>query len=161
MDNSGYDLVMEANSVVRHIQLKTSHRDAATARVNIHLTLAKKPSGCVIWIRFDPRTLDLGPFLWLGGAPGKKLPSITGGKIAKFAKGNAQGIKLERPNLRVVPRARFDKLESIDEVVAHLFGPLPYLEEPEDAVTTPDDARALRRRSRRIPYNPRRDGRPR
>ena len=44
VDNSGYDLVMEANGIVRHIQLKTSYLGAATARVNIHVTLAEKPS---------------------------------------------------------------------------------------------------------------------
>lgn len=129
VDNSGYDVVMEANGIVRHIQLKTSYIGSATARVNVHLALARKPSGCVIWIKFRPSTLDLGPFLWFGGAPGQKLTSITDWKITKHPKGNAQGVKLERPNLRVVPRARFTELATIDQVVERLFGSLSVVDD--------------------------------
>lgn len=135
VDNSGYDLVMEANEIVRHIQLKTSTTVAATARVKVHLALATKPSGCVIWIKFDPDTLDLGPFLWFGESPGLKLQTIQDFEIAKHANGNAEGKKLERPNLRVVPRARFERLATIHEVVERLFGPLPYAEESEEDTT--------------------------
>ncbi len=122
VDDSGYDLVLEANGIVRHVQLKASHHGAATPGVNIHLVLAKKPSGYVIWLRFDPVTLDLGPFLWFGGEPGAKLPDLSEFKIAKHAKGNAQGIKLERPNFRTIPKACFTELTTIDEVVSRLFG---------------------------------------
>jgi hypothetical protein len=48
--------------------------EAKTARVGINAALQSKPSGCVIWLRFDPVTLALGPFLWFGGEPGKPLP---------------------------------------------------------------------------------------
>src|SRR5712692_8232980 len=56
---------------------------------------------------FEPRTLELGPFLWFGAAPGEPLPDLSGYPIAKHTKGNAQGVKLPRPNLRVVPRSAF------------------------------------------------------
>jgi len=142
VDNSGYDLVMEANGVVRHIQLKTSHLGAATPRVNIHRALAKKPSGCVIWIKFDPASLALGPFLWFGESPGMKLQAIEDFEITKHTKANAQGVKSERPNMRVVTRARFTELATIDDVVARLFGQQPYhhdLADVEvDVETTPD-----------------------
>ena len=122
VDDSGYDLVLEANAVVRHVQLKASHRGAATSGVSINLALAEKPSGCVIWIQFDPDSLDLGPFLWFGGRAGEKLPDLSPFKIAKHARANAQGVKAERPNIRHVPKARFTLLETIGDVVDLLFG---------------------------------------
>jgi hypothetical protein len=51
--SSGYDLVVESSGVIRHIQLKASHRLAKTAELDIHVGLQGKPSACVIWIRFD------------------------------------------------------------------------------------------------------------
>ena len=125
VDDSGYDLILEANSVVRHIQLKASHRGSATSRVNINDALARKPSGCVVWMQFDPITLDFDHFLWLGSEPGEPLHTLCGFKVAKQAKGNAQGIKLERPNIRVVPKSEFDRLGTIEELVTRLFGVFP------------------------------------
>lgn len=122
VDDSGYDLVLEANSVVRHVQLKASHLGAATPNVNVHLALANKPSGCVIWLRFDEATLEFRQFLWFGGQPGERLPDITNEKVATYTKANADGVKLPRQNLRVIPKARFESLSDIAEVVTRLFG---------------------------------------
>lgn len=77
VDDSGYDLILEANSIVRHIQLKASHHGSATSRVNVNDALARKLSGCVIWMSFDSTTLDFDYFLWFGGEPGKKLPTLS------------------------------------------------------------------------------------
>lgn len=141
VDNSGYDLVLEANGVVRHVQLKTSHIGAATPAVNVHLTLGRKPSGCVIWTWFDSRSLALGPYWWFGSAAGEKLPPIKHFPVTKYTKANAEGIKLERHNLRRVPRAAFkERFHTIDDVVARLFGPLPYVEEPDDVEATLEEA---------------------
>lgn len=122
VDDDGYDLVLETNGITRHVQLKASHHGAATARVNINVALAEKPSGCVIWIRFDPESLDFGPFLWFGGAPGEQLPDLASFKVAMHTKADAQGVKSERPNIRTAPAAIFERLATIDEVVARLFG---------------------------------------
>src|SRR5438067_11430459 len=73
VDDGGYDLVLEANAVVRHVQLKTSFKGSKVRHVPVNILLAGKPSGCVIVVRFDQETLDLGPFLFLGGAPGQTL----------------------------------------------------------------------------------------
>jgi hypothetical protein len=123
VDDAGYDLVLEANGVVRHVQLKSSHAGSSTGDVKVSLHLAKKPSGCVIWLWFNPLTLQLGPFLWFGNAPGLQLPEIAGFKIAKHTKGNAQGFKLERPNVRVIPKSRFESLATIEDLILRLFGP--------------------------------------
>lgn len=122
VDDSRYDLVLEAISVVRHVQLKASHHDAATPGVNINFALAEKPSGCVIWTRFDEETLDFGPFLWFGGKPGEKLPDLSSFRTATHTIANAQGIKSERPNIRYVSKAIFTQLATIAHVVVHLFG---------------------------------------
>lgn len=123
VDDAGYDLVLEANGVVRHVQLKSSHTGSSTGDVKVSIHLAKKPSGCVIWVWFDPQTLRLGPFLWFGGEPGVPLPQLSTFKVAKHAKGNAKGVKLERPNVRVIPKSRFEPIGRIDELVLKLFGP--------------------------------------
>jgi len=101
---------------------------------------APAAGGCVVWITFAGETLPLGPSPWFGWASGQRLTSITDGKITKFTKGIAQGIKLERPHLRVVPRARFDELESIDEVVEQLFGRFPVDEAPASLEPSPNEA---------------------
>lgn len=59
VDDSGYDLVLETNAIVRRVQLKSSHVGSGTASVNISLALAQKPSGCVIWTWFDMEAVEL------------------------------------------------------------------------------------------------------
>jgi hypothetical protein len=121
IDASGYDLVLECTGVLRHVLFKSSHRDARTRDVTMHLNLAKKPSGCVIWIIFDADTLKLGPFFWFGASPGQPLPPL-GERVARHAKGDSTGIKALRPNLRVVGRSRFKELPTVDRVAIELFG---------------------------------------
>ena len=122
-DAAGYDIVIEVGSVARHIQLKSSARSAKTSRQKVHLALGQKRSGCVLWVMFDSSTMELGPFLWFGGTPGKPLPDITGFPVAKHTKGNAQGAKAERKNIRVINKGQFTKVESISGVIKKLFGP--------------------------------------
>ena len=69
--------------------------------------------------------LDLQSFLWFGGEPGEPLSDITGMKTARHSKGNADGIKLERENHRIIPRNSFVKLGSTEEVLHRLFGAPP------------------------------------
>jgi hypothetical protein len=123
-DAGGYDLVMSYRKVVRHIQFKAVTKDSKTNEVTVNLKLMEKPSGCVIWIVVS-RELKLESFYWLGGPPGEPLPDISGLKLAKQVRANADGIKLEKPNFRRVPRVRFDPLEKLDDVLERLFGPLP------------------------------------
>lgn len=121
-DAAGYDIVIEVDSIARHIQLKSSARNSRTSRQKVHLALGRKRSGCVLWVMFDPSTLELGPFLWFGGPPGKPLRDITGFPVAKHTKGNSGGKKTERKNIRVINKGDFTKVESISAVVTKLFG---------------------------------------
>lgn len=121
VDAFGHDLVVECQGIIRHIQLKAMVREGKRRDVGVSVALARRPSACVIWMLYDPATLELGPYLWLGEAPGEPLPS-PGGRIARHTKGNAQGVKAERPGIRLVPRSRFEKIESIDLLAERLFG---------------------------------------
>lgn len=117
VDRAGYDLVLEANGVLRHVQFKASYCGARTREVGINVNLAQKPSGCVLWIWFDPSSMDLGPFLWFGGPPGKPLPPL-GDRVGRHTRGN----KADRPNIRRLGRNRFAALQTMGEVVDQLFG---------------------------------------
>lgn len=121
VDRGGYDLVIEANRQTRHIQLKSSYLGSKTAETTVHLNLLAKPSGCVIWIQFDPETLELGPYLWLGAGPGKPLDSL-GDKIARHSKANKDGHKVMRQKHRVVPKGRFRRVSTTYELARCLFG---------------------------------------
>lgn len=121
VDRGGYDLVLEANGITRHVQFKSSHREATTSEVNAHVNLMRKPSACIIWIRFDLQSMELGPFLWFGAGPRQTIDDL-GGKVARHSKGNTNGYKAERSNHRVVNKGRFTMLQTIGDVADALFG---------------------------------------
>ena len=61
-----------------------------------------------------------GPFLWFGGLPGERIPSL-GEKIATHTKHNADREKSPRMGHRVVAKSRFVRLETIDAVIQKLI----------------------------------------
>ncbi len=124
VDDGGYDLVFEANAVTRHVQLKATFRGSTVKRFTISTALASKPSGCVVVLQFDPETLDIGPFLWFGGRPKQPLPDLSIYPVARHTKGNAQGAKLPRPGMRVVPISAFETADTLPDLIALLFGEL-------------------------------------
>lgn len=124
-DAAGYDIVIEVGSVSRHIQLKSSAVGATTANQKVNVALGAKRSGCVLWVLFNSSTLELGPFLWFGGKPGEPLSDITGFPVAKHTKGNAEGEKKERKNIRIITKGKFTKVSSISGVIEKLFGSVP------------------------------------
>ena len=122
-DAGGYDLVMSYRKIVRHIQFKTTMVNGKAASIKASLKLMDKPSGCIIWIIVTSE-LVLHSYLWFGGPPGQPLPDIQDMRVARHSKANAEGNKAERPDHRIVPRGRFERLGSLDEVLERLFGPL-------------------------------------
>lgn len=122
VDDGGYDLVAEVDGVIRHIQLKATFRGSTIRRFNVNTALCAKPSGCVVVVQFDPGTLALGPFRWFGAEPAAPLPPIDAYPVARHTKGNAQGVKLARPNIRVLPWSAFEELGTIEDLVSRLFG---------------------------------------
>ena len=122
VDNSGYDLIAESKGILRHIQLKAAFVGAKTSRQKIHISLSNKQSGCVVWVYFDQESLDLGPFLFFGGKPGEPLPDLSELKIARHNKGDVDGYKAERPNIRTINKGSFTRYETIAALYSALFG---------------------------------------
>jgi hypothetical protein len=119
-DAGGYDFV-SYGKVVRHVQMKTMTETGKAVHVKVSMKLMEKPSGCVIWAVLT-QELKLQSYLWFGNDPGKPFPDISKLKIAKHSKGNAKGVKLERPMLRIVPKSKFERFEELDHLLARLFG---------------------------------------
>ena len=122
VDSRGYDLIAEANGVVRHIQLKSTKVGGSASYQKVHIDLANKPSGCVVWLFFNEKTLELNSYLFFGGKPKEPLPSLEGMAVAKHTKGNASGEKLERPLIRKVKKGDFESLSHFDTLYKRLFG---------------------------------------
>ncbi len=122
VDGAGYDVVLECRSITRHVQLKAARLGGTRANVGVNVNLANKPSGCVIWVYFNPKSLQLGPFYWFGGPPGRPLPPLSHFKVGRHTKGDASGHKAKRPNIRVVPKGQFVKVDTVTELVTRLFG---------------------------------------
>lgn len=85
VDTSGYDLVLEHNGIVRHVQLKTSKEGSRPAYQRIHVGLASKPAACVIWIEFSDLDLEEKMQLrywYLGSGPAEHL-DLDGYRVSR------------------------------------------------------------------------------
>ena len=122
VDNSGYDVIAEQNGVLRHIQFKASYLGGKTSKQKVHIKLSEKPAGCVIWIYFNEDTLELGPFLFFGGGLKEALPNIENVRVGKHTKGNQDGFKAERVNIRDINKGKFTSYSTAQEIYAVLFG---------------------------------------
>ena len=125
IDSSGYDLLLECNGVIRHVELKTSGTEARRSFQNINTALAQKPSGCVVWLirEEDEDTCRVKlRYLFFGNPPGEPLSTLETFKVAKHTKGNAHGVKKERPAIRQIPKSKFNEVSGIKELLEKLFG---------------------------------------
>lgn len=121
-DAQGHDVVLEAAGVIRHVQLKAMAAGGKRTRVNVNVRLRARPSGCIVWMVSDPLTLRVLTYRWFGDTPGNMLPDI-GNRIVRHAKGNAEGVKLERLAHRLVSQSEFESLTSVEQLADRLFGP--------------------------------------
>jgi hypothetical protein len=122
VDCNGHDLVIEAAGVVRHIQLKAMVAGGRRANVTVHTHLAAKPSGCVVWMVYDPATYEIASFRWFGADAGQPMP-LLGDKVARHSRANAEGVKGPRGHHRVVAAGRFRAVQLASELVNLLFWP--------------------------------------
>ncbi|QDC37748.1 hypothetical protein [Sphingobium fuliginis] len=116
-DRDGYDLVIEANGIIRHIQLKGQVLGGTAREVTAHVNLATKPSACIIWMTYDPLTMRPVSYRFFGNPPGEKIPPL-GDRIATHSRGK----KKQRPDHRVIFAKRFEKVADLEELVDRLFG---------------------------------------
>ena len=125
VDGAGYDVVIDCQGVIRHVQLKSTMIGGLARAQNINSALAAQPSGCVVWVVLqasDEHRVRLS-YLVFGSNAGSPLPALANYRVAKHAKANAKGIKTLRPAIRVVPRRDFVALEDVAELSDWLFGP--------------------------------------
>lgn len=119
-DRAGYDVVVEANGIMRHIQLKGMKAGGRRRNVSVNIGLASRPSGCVIWMVYDPATFSIVSYRWFGSVAGGPLPH-PGDRIAKHSKANMDRVKAEKPQHRIVPLSRFKELSTMAQVTDWLF----------------------------------------
>lgn len=124
VDKEGFDILLEAGGIQRHTQLKVKILGGARSEVTIHRRLAARPSGCVVWLTYNPVTRDFCDIRWFGAAPGQPLPDL-GGRVARHSRANSQGQKAARPDHRILPLSRFERLDDIGHLADKLFGRLP------------------------------------
>jgi len=120
-DGSGFDVALEAEGVLRHVQLKAMRADGKRAHVDIHMALAAKPSGCVVWMLVDPATFETTAYRWFGDQPARPLPALDG-KAVRHTKADSQGVKAERADLRQLGRGRFETIADMEGLIERLFG---------------------------------------
>ena len=121
VDRSGHDVVLEAKGIMRHVQLKATVAGGKRANVTVNNALALKPSGCIIWMTYDRVTFLITGMRWFGGTPGESLPT-TGDRIARHSKANADGVKAERAQHRVIAGGKFDRMSGLPQLAERLFG---------------------------------------
>ncbi|HEX8415944.1 MAG TPA: hypothetical protein VF637_18990 [Sphingomicrobium sp.] len=124
VDKEGFDVVLEAGNIVRHIQFKVMISGGSRSRVTVSTRLASRPSGCVVWLTYSPEERSFCNIRWFGAAPGQPLPDL-GDKVARHTRSNSSGVKADRPDHRTLPASRFDQLDSIGHLADRLFGRLP------------------------------------
>ena len=118
VDAYGYDLALECNGILRHVQLKASQ---SARNVTVHLSLSDKPKACVIWIRRkEDRTagrMTLS-YLFFGGEAKQRMPSIQHFPMGKHTRGD----KKQRPDTRVLKKRDFRRIQDTEELLRVLFG---------------------------------------
>ena len=122
-DAGGHDLVISANGVTRHIQLKTKNLSGKRASWGTSQRLANQPSGCVVVLHIDDENLEIRQYGLFAGPPGRPLPNITGYGETKHTKGDSTGRKAVRKDRWEVPRSKFEIFENVSGLYDALFGP--------------------------------------
>lgn len=121
VDSAGWDIGLIIGGNLRFIQLKMKKTKGKTSRFKINSALEEKPGGCIVIIQYNETNLDLGPFLWYGGdEPNQKMPALPL-RMARHTKGNKDGVKTERPNIRVLTKRNFLEVSTLAQLVDRLF----------------------------------------
>ncbi len=137
VDAFGYDLVLECNGILRHVQLKASERSARTRTQTINVALQSKAGACVVWIVFwrdDPDAVDrlerahelrystASPrlamqYLYFGGRrPRDGMPPL--GDVV----GRNPRTRSARQNTRVLHMRQFDTISTTAALADRMFG---------------------------------------
>jgi hypothetical protein len=118
VDDGGYDLVLQAAGIIRHVQLKTRYKAGRARSVQVNANLERHPGGCVVWMLWDvdPSTRRMRmTYRWYGDGPEqptKPLPARIGRHTSTGA---------ERPNMRILKWGDFQGVGDTGALVDLLF----------------------------------------
>ena len=76
VDHHGYDLAIEANGILRHIQLKGKTHGARTGNWNFNENLWERGSGCIVILEHKDFCREISRFRYLGGLPVHPLSKV-------------------------------------------------------------------------------------
>jgi len=123
VDASGYDVVLECNGFMRHVQLKTSSPDKNGSQP-VNVALASKPSGCVVWVFRHEDTESCRTQLsyrYFGDSPGIPLPNMESFRFGKRTTKGKGGVKPTRASIRMIPKGQFATVPDTKALVERLF----------------------------------------
>jgi hypothetical protein len=120
VDAYGYDVVIECNSIIRHVQLKATDSWTRPRKQTVNRLLEKKAGGCVVWVVVQ-RELDAGritlTYRYFGGKrPQDRMPSL-----GETPATNPRS-KTLRPNLRLLDFRQFDPIPTTAALLDRMFG---------------------------------------
>ena len=78
VDMEGIDLTLTCGGMIRNIQMKTRSKAPAPTSYNISDAVWKATDACILWMIYDPNTLEPIDY-YLLGCP---LPSLSGFRIS-------------------------------------------------------------------------------
>src|SRR5436190_1299223 len=108
VDDSGYDVILERNAVIRRIQLKQAHEKKIPKKFSVRVEFATYPGSCVIVVAHA--LLDLRPisYSFYGSSPDQPMPYIEAHRSTKApGRRMADGQRVLRLKYRDVPFSRF------------------------------------------------------
>ena len=120
VDDDGFDVVVELDEVLRHVQLKGRRLGATTSTVGVHRRLSFKPNGCIVHMDYhfdNVKGLDVAyRILGQPAGCGRLVIPATAKKATR--PGNA---KKERPETFSVRVSSFTKMDDVAELFDFLF----------------------------------------
>lgn len=115
VDAAGYDLVLESEGVIRHVQLKASRKGARTSRQTINARLQERQGGCIVWVFYGVQVVTGRAQLTYRWREASDLPERRG----RHTRGGR-----ERENTRIIRKGEFEAVQDTAALVDRLFGPV-------------------------------------
>lgn len=122
VDDSGYDVVLERNAIIRRIQLKQHHEGKAPRAFSVRVEFATYHGSCIVAIAHS--LIDLKPtsYSFYGSGPEEPMPYVEALRTTKApGRRTADGKRIMRMKYRDVPFSQFKRNLSIRQLIEELF----------------------------------------
>lgn len=122
VDDSGYDVVLERNAIIRRIQLKQHHEGKAPRAFSVRMEFATHPGSCIVAIAHS--LIDLKPtsYSFYGSGPEDPMPYVEAHQVTMApGRRTSDGKRVMRLKYRDVPFSRFKKNLTIRQLIEELF----------------------------------------